>query len=291
MQDPAAQAAGVTRQERMTPEQETEEIELDLLLEALWRRHGLDLREHARSSLRRRLSGFMHEEKLATLSDLQSRVLRDTAVLERLSHRISVSVTSMFRDPGFYRHLRDDAVPLLRTWPSIGVWIAGCATGEEVYSLNIVMLEAGLIDRVRIHATDRSRALLAAARSATYPLPVMREYTANYIAAGGKAEFSNYYKAGHENATLREELRRNVTFSVHDLAVDGRFNEFQLVLCRNVLIYFQDTLKQRVLELIHASLVPFGILALGTKESLRFLPASTSYEELSAEWRTYRKHG
>ena len=277
------------RVNRVNVQRNIEEIELELLLEALHRGYGLDLREHARPSLSRRLGAFAAEEGVESLSELQARVLRDPACLERLSHRVSVSVTSMFRDPGFYRHLREEIVPQLRTWPSVLVWVAGCATGEEVYSLNIILQEEGLGGRVRIHATDRSRTLIASARNATYSLAAVRSYEQDYLASGGRTDFSSWYTAGEDTATLRDAARRNVTFSIHDLATDGRFNEFQLVLCRNVLIYFNEVLKRRVLELIHSSLVPFGVLALGTKESLRYMPLSSYYSELSEEWRTYRK--
>jgi len=266
-----------------------EEIEFDLLLEALHRGHGLDLREHARASLTRRLGAFAADEGLQNLSELQSRVLRDAACLERLSHRVSVSVTSMYRDPGFYRHLREEVVPQLRTWPSLLVWIAGCSTGEEVYSLNVLLHEEGLGGRVRIHATDRSRTLLAAARNATYPLAALKACEQDYLASGGRAKLSDSYKENADTGTMLESLRRNVTFSIHDLATDGRFNEFQLVMCRNVLIYFTEPLKLRVLRLIHSSLVPFGVLALGMKESIRHLPQVAEYGTVSEEWHTYRK--
>lgn len=269
--------------------QSVEAFELEVLLVCLNDRFGLDLRDYSRPALLRRILSFVEDEGLQTISELQSRVLRDPDCLTRLSHAVSLSVSSMFRDPGFYRHLRDDVLPALRTWPTIDIWVAGCAAGEEIYSLSIILHEAELLDRVRIHATDRSRLILASARMATYPLSLMREYTANYLESGGTGDFSAYYRASGQSARFHDFLRRPVTFSVHDLGVDGRFNEFQLICCRNVLIYFQQTLKARALHLFEESLPHLGFLALGTKESVAGSPNADRFATFDEEWRTYRR--
>ena len=267
-----------------------EALELDLLLTAVARRHGYDFRQYSPASLRRRVLRSMHEEGLSTLSGLQELLLHDPSALARFISHLSVHVTSMFRDPAVYRALREHAVPLLKTWPFLRIWHAGCATGEEVYSLAILLHEEGLLERSRIYATDLSDGLLERARRGTYPLSVMRDYTANYLASGGSEDFSSYYTADHRNARLREDLRRSIVFSQHNLVSDGSFNEFHLILCRNVMIYFDGELRNRVLELLHESLVMFGVLGLGQRESLRFTPRQECYQPLvDPSVRLYRR--
>lgn len=267
-----------------------EDLELDLLLSAVARRFGYDFRQYSPASLRRRVLRSMHEEGLATLSGLQERLLHDSQALARFISHLSVHVTSMFRDPPVYRALREHAVPRLRTWPFIRIWHAGCATGEEVYSLAILLHEEGLLERCRIYATDLSDDLLERARRGAYRLSSMRDYTSNYLASGGREDFSSYYTADHKSALLREDIRRRIVFSHHNLVSDGSFNEFHLILCRNVMIYFEKELQDRVLGLFHDSLVMFGILGLGQRESLRFSPHADSYRPLvNDEVRLYRR--
>ena len=268
---------------------EREEIEIDLLLEALHRRYGQDFRDYSRSSLRRRILKTVLDEGLSSISSLQDRVLHDESCLDRVIRSLSINVTSMFRDPHTYLALRTKVMPRLRTYPSLRIWHAGCSSGEEVYSMAILLHEEGLLARSRIHATDMSEALLRVARKGVYPMSEMREYTSNYQKTGGTAVFSDYYTARYDQAILRRFLRERVTFSQHHLGVDGPFNDFHVVMCRNVTIYFNERLQARVHDLVFRSLVPFGILVLGGKETLDFTPHVGDYEAVSAKDRVYRR--
>jgi chemotaxis protein methyltransferase CheR len=266
-----------------------EELEIDLLLEAIYRQYGFDFRAYARSSLKRRVRAAVLAEDLATVAGLLEKTLHDAGCLERLLLGLSVNVSSMFRDPRFFRAFRERAVPLLRTYPFIRIWQAGCSTGEEVYSLAILLQEEGLYDRCRIYATDMNDVVLKKAREGIYPLDVMRKYTANYIAAGGTAAFSDYYTAGYDHAILRDSLRERVVFSQHNLVSDGVFNEFNVILCRNVMIYFTPPLQARVLDLFSRSFAKFGLLGLGSHESLRFLAKDREYEPLETGEKLFRR--
>ena len=266
-----------------------ERIEIELLLEAIFRHYGHDFRSYAFSSLRRRLRKRLDGEGLATFSALQALVLHDGDAMDRLLRDMSVNVTGMFRDPSFFLALREKVVPLLRTYPFVRIWHAGCATGEEAYALAIMLEEEGLYDRSRIYATDMNSDALDKAKAGAFPLARMREYTSNYLQAGGTQAFSEYYTAKQETAVFDPRLRRNVLFAQHNLATDTSFSEFNLILCRNVLIYFDRVLKERVFGLIAASLSSFGVLALGRRESLRFTSAENDYEEFDAKERIYRR--
>ena len=268
---------------------ELERIEIDLLLEGVYRHYGLDFRGYALGSLKRRLARRMREEGVPTLSALQEKVLHDPDAMERLLVALSISVTAMFRDPSFYGAFREKVVPLLRTYPFIRIWNAGCATGEETFSLAIVLEEAGLLDRTRIYATDFNAGVVERARSGEFPLARMKAYTENYLKAGGSAEFSRYYTAEGPVARFSPALRENVVFAKHNLVSDGSFNEFHGILCRNVLIYFGQPLQQRVHELFHDSLVNFGVLALGHKETIRFTPLEHCYEAIDSREKLYRR--
>ena len=268
-----------------------EEIELDLLLEAVYRRCGFDFRNYARPSLRRRVWNAVKAEAVPTVTRLTDLLLRDNDVLDRLLLQMSVNVTSMFRDPGFYRAFREQVIPLLAAYPFIRVWHAGCATGEEVYSTAIIFEEAGLYDRCRIYATDMNELVLARAKEGIFSLSEMQAYSTNYQQAGGTAAFSDYYTAGYDAAIFRKSLTRNVLFSHHNLVTDGSFNEFNIIFCRNVLIYFNTTLQARVHRLLFESLRHFGILTLGTQESLRATPHEHNYEAIEAREKIYRRIG
>jgi len=268
---------------------ELERIEIDLLLDGVYRHYGLDFRGYALGSLKRRLARRMREEGVSTLSALQEQVLHDPAAMERLLVALSISVTAMFRDPTFYRAFREKVVPLLRTYPFIRIWNAGCATGEETLSLAIVLEEEGLLDRTRIYATDFNAGVVDKARSGEFPMTRMKGYTENYLKAGGTREFSRYYSADGAVATFSEALRDNVVFAQHNLVSDGSFNEFHGILCRNVLIYFGSPLQQRVHELFHDSLVNFGVLGLGHKETIRFTPLEHCYEPIDSREKLYRR--
>jgi chemotaxis protein methyltransferase CheR len=268
---------------------ELETIEVDLLLEAVYRRYGFDFREYAPASLKRRLWRRMHAEGLATVTQLQDRLLHDPACMERLLLDLSINVTSMFRDPTFYVAFRKHVVPALRTYPFTRIWCAGCSTGEEVYSLAILLQEEGLYDRTRIYATDINEQVLDTARAGVFPLDKMKQYTRNYIKAGGTREFSEYYAAAYDGALFNRTLTDNVVFAQHNLATDRAFNEFNVIVCRNVMIYFDRALQDRVHQLFHDSLDTFGVLALGHKESVTFTPFAGSYEDVDASERIYRK--
>lgn len=268
---------------------ELERVEVDLLLEGIFRRYGFDFREYAPASLKRRLWRRIHAEGLRSVSGLQERVLHDPACMERLLLDLSINVTSMFRDPTFYVALREQVVPLLRTYPFARVWVAGCSTGEEVYSLAILLDEEGLYDRSRIYATDINEAVLDRARAGVFPLDKMQGYTENYIRGGGKRAFSEYYVAAYDGARFSRSLTDNVVFAQHNLVSDRSFNEFNLIMCRNVMIYFDKSLQDNVHRLFYESLAPFGVLALGHKESVAFSPYGDRYEELDQQERLYRK--
>jgi chemotaxis protein methyltransferase CheR len=268
---------------------ETEQLELQLLLEGIYRQYGFDFREYAPSSLKRRVWRRVQAEGTRTIAGLLDRVLHDPAVMERLLLDLSINVTSMFRDPSFYASLRGQVAPLLRTYPFTRVWVAGCSTGEEVYSLAIVLQEEGLYERTRIYATDINEAVLERAREGVFPLDKMKEYTENYIAAGGQRSFSEYYLAKYEGALFDRALTDNVVWAPHNLVQDRSFNTFNLILCRNVMIYFDRTLQTRVHQLFYDSLERLGVLALGHKESIRFTGFEDRYEELDPAEKIYRK--
>jgi chemotaxis protein methyltransferase CheR len=275
--------------EQQPARDDLEEIELSLLLEGVFRQYGFDFREYAPASLRRRVWRRAHAEGLETLSALQDKLLHDPACMERLLLDLSINVTAMFRDPAFYVAFREKLVPLLRTYPFTRIWVAGCSTGEEVYSLAILLHEEELYDRTRIYATDINESVLERARSGVFPLEKMREYTQNYIRAGGKQAFSEYYVAKYDGAQFQRSLIDNVVFAQHNLVSDRSFNEFHTILCRNVMIYFDRTLQDRVHRLFYESLTHFGVLGLGAKESIHFSPFEDRYEELDAAERLYRK--
>jgi chemotaxis protein methyltransferase CheR len=266
-----------------------EKIELDCLLEAVYRRYGFDFREYAPASLRRRVNRRVKLEQLPSISALQDQLLRNPDVMQQLLLDLSINVTAMFRDPSFYNAFRVKVVPLLRTYPFTRIWVAGCSTGEEVYSLAILLREEGLYDRTRIYATDINESVLERARTGVFPLEKMREYTQNYIKAGGTSAFSEYYLAKYDGAQFQRSLTENVVFAQHNLVSDGSFNEFNVIICRNVMIYFDRILQDRVHRLFYESLMTFGVLGLGHKESVRFSPHADRFEELEPNEKLYRK--
>jgi chemotaxis protein methyltransferase CheR len=268
---------------------ELERTEIELLLEGVFRQYGFDFRSYAYASIRRRLWKRVEAEGLVNLSELQAKVLHDGDSMERLLLDLSVNVTAMFRDPLFYVAFRQTVVPLLRTYPFIRIWHAGCSTGEEVYSMAILLEEAGLYDRSRIYATDINDVVLQQARRGIFPLDRMQEYTENYIRAGGTRSFSEYYTAKYDGALLDQKLVRNVVFAQHNLVTDRSFSEFHAIFCRNVLIYFDKDLQNRVHSLFYDSLVRLGMLCLGSKESLKFSKYEACYERLDDSEKIYRK--
>ena len=269
--------------------EELERIEIDLLLEGIHRRYGFDFRQYAPASLRRRLRRRMDGEKVETISALRNLLLHDPAVMERLLLDLSVNVTAMFRDPSFFLSFREKVVPMLRTYPLAQLWVAGCSTGEEVYSLAILLAEEGLADRVRIFATDINETVLEQARLGVFPVEKLQEYTQNHIRAGGRRSFSEYYSTRHDEVCFARELADGVTFTQHDLVSGSAFDEFNVIVCRNVLIYFAQPLQERVHDLFYDSLALLGVLALGPKETIRFSPHERSFEEVDAEERLFKK--
>jgi chemotaxis protein methyltransferase CheR len=266
-----------------------EDLELELLLEALHRRHGFDFRGYALASLRRRVWRRVELDDLRTITALTDRILHDDETLARLLRDLSINVTEMFRDPGFHLALRELAFPLLRTYPFVRVWNAGCSTGEEAYSVAIALDESGLLERSRIYATDMNEGALAQARTGTFPLERMQSYTANYQRAGGTRSFSEYYVTRGATAVFDERLARNVVFAQHNLATDRSFNEFHLIICRNVMIYFGRELQRHVHELFLDSLVPLGLLGLGRKEAIQPPELAARYEPLEATEKLFRR--
>ena len=266
-----------------------ENIEIELLLEGIFRRYGFDFRNYAPASLKRRVRHCMREEDVDTVSALQEKMLHDSACMGRFLLVLSINVTAMFRDPGFYLAFKEKVVPRLRTYPFIRIWHAGCASGEEVYSTAILLQEEGLYDRVRLYATDMNEAVLARATDGIYPLDSMKEYAANYLKAAGKRSLAEYYTAQYDRAIFRGELKKNIVWAQHNLATDSSFNEFHVILCRNVMIYFDRVLQARVHKLLYESLVTFGLLGLGDKETIKFSPHEACYEELDHAGKWYRK--
>ena len=266
-----------------------EEREAGLLFNALYQRYGYDFRDYASGTLIRRIKERLRREGLSTISELSGRVLVDSECLYRLINDMSITVSSMFRDAGFFRVLRSRVIPALTTYPYVRLWHAGCGLGEEVYSMAILLQEEGLYDRCRIYATDINEIALENVRQGIFPLDRMREYTGNYLAAGGKASFSDYYTARYKHAIFRADLKKNLVIAQHNLATDGEFNEFNLIICRNVMIYFNKALKKRAHDLFHQSLGTLGFLALGRAESIVYSRHQSRYEAVDRYEKIYRR--
>lgn len=270
-------------------DRELEQIEIELLLTGVHRFYGYDFRNYALPSLRRRIWHHVHAEGLFTISALLEKVLHDRECFERLIYNLSIPVTEMFRDPDLFLTFRQKVIPLLRTYPYIRIWHAGCSTGEEVYSMAIMLHEEGLYDKARIYATDMNSRSLQQAKEGVYDLKRMKQYTKNYLEAGGNGSFSEYYTAKYNSVIFNPFLKKNIIFAEHNLATDRSFNEFNVIFCRNVMIYFNDDLRNHVHGLFHESLSHFGILVLGAKESIHFTNFSDSYEALDRVEKIYRK--
>jgi chemotaxis protein methyltransferase CheR len=270
-------------------DEELEDIEIALVLEAIHKRYGHDFRDYARASIKRRLRSLLSEKDRRSISGLIPLLLHDEGFLKTLLCALSITVSEMFRDPGFFLSLRQQVIPYLRTFPFVKIWHAGCATGEEVYSLAILLKEEGLYDRCTIYATDFNEIALDRAREGIYPLELMKTFTSNYQQAGGPGSFSQYYHAAYDHVIFDEKLRKNILFAHHNLSTDSVFSEIHLVLCRNVLIYFNRTLQDRVLRLFHDSLVRGGLMALGSKESLQFTSVAADYKTLDPKWKIYQR--
>jgi chemotaxis protein methyltransferase CheR len=265
-----------------------EHIEIGLLTEGIYRHYGFDFRDYSLPSLRRRIWKRVYAEGLSTISGLIEKVLHDPQSMERLLLDLSINVTAMFRDPTFYLAFRQKVVPLLRTYPFVRIWHAGCSTGEEVYSMAILLQEEGLYDRCRIYATDINEAVLQKAKSGIFPLDDAGEHVELHHRRR-HGTFSEYYTARYDYAIFRPSLRENVVFAQHNLVTDASFNHFNVIFCRNVLIYFNNALQDRVQELFLQSMEMFGVLGLGRKESIKFTSIAENYEVLDNEEKLYRR--
>jgi chemotaxis protein methyltransferase CheR len=268
---------------------ELEKIEIQLLLEGIFRQYGYDFRNYSHSSIRRRVIHRMQLEGLPTVSSLQEGVLHDPELFERLLADLVIPVTEMFRDPETFQAFRTLIVPKLREQPYIRIWHAGVSTGQEAYSMAILMEEEDLLDKTRIYGTDISEGALEQAKEGIMPIERMQQYTQNYQAAGGKRAFSEYYLSDHRGVIMKPELRRNIVFARHNLVTDRSFNEFHVIFCRNVMIYFDSQLREQVHQLFYDSLADGGFLVLGNKESISLTPMSDRFEIWDDENRVYRK--
>ncbi len=272
---------------------DVEAIEIDLLLDGVLRRYGYDFRHYARASLKRRLtrrmslSGMEHISQM--LPAMLPAMLHDEGFFDAFLKDMSITVTEMFRDPQFYKQVRRLVIPVLKTYPFVKIWHAGCATGEEVYSLAMVLEEEGFLDRAQIYATDFNTHSLEVAREGIFPLEKVQEAAGNYAGAGGKGAQSSHYRARYSAARFDERLKRNMTFAYHNLVTDGVFGEMHLIVCRNVLIYFDRTLQERVLQLFEESLCRRGFLCLGTKETVEFSERSDRFDTVCHEAKIFRK--
>ncbi|MBC7935876.1 MAG: protein-glutamate O-methyltransferase CheR [Rhizobacter sp.] len=263
---------------------------IELLLHKVVSRYGYDFSDYARASLHRRIDLFYTKTKQPSFTLMQERLMQDPVFFMNFVEQITVNVTEMFRDAGFYKMLREHVLPVLATYPFIRIWHAGCSTGEEVFSLAILLKEANLLHKSILYATDINQAVLAKAKTGIFHVATMRQNSENYIRSGGKEDFSVYYHANHNNAKFDSALSEKMIFSTHNLVADASFNEFQLILCRNVLIYFNRELQGKVLQLFDRSLDSLGFLALGSKESLKFSPIAGYYKQVVYNEKVWRKN-
>lgn len=266
-----------------------EEIEIKLLLEGIYQHYGYDFRDYAVSSLKRRIKKSVEEEDVETISGFQEKILHDSECMLRFIDTMSVNVTEMFRDPKFYLSFRKNVVPKLKLLNVIRIWHAGCSTGEEVYSMAILLKEEGILDKCMIYATDMNGPAVQKAKEGIYSLKFLKDYTDNYFAAGGEGAFSKYYYAKYNNTIMKPDLSKKIVWSEHNLVTDSSFNEFDVVLCRNVMIYFNNELQNHVHKLIYDSLTESGFLVLGSKENIKFSPYEKNYEDVDTVWKIYRK--
>jgi chemotaxis protein methyltransferase CheR len=268
---------------------ENEKIEFDLILEAIYQKYGYDFRNYAKASLRRRLRYRLSQSNLKTISEMQHKLLNDKEFFDTLLLDLTINVTEMFRDPSFFKALREIVIYELKKQPFIKVWHAGCSSGEEIYSTAILLKENGMYESSLIYATDTNEMVLDKAKSGIFPIEKMKDFTVNYRKAGGIASFADYYTARYDNAIMDNSLKKNIVFSNHNLVTDSAFGEMDLIMCRNVLIYFNRDLQDRVFRLFMDSLRPGGFLCLGSKETVRFSSLSGNFENVIEKERVYRR--
>lgn len=264
-------------------------IEIGLLLEAVYQRYGYDFRNYSRAHLKRRLLHRLGLTGLNNISEMQGKLLHDPSFIQNLLYDLSITVTEMFRDPDFYKTVRKDVLPVLKTYPFCRIWHAGCATGEEVYSMAILLMEEGLYERSQIYATDFNHKALQIAKTGIYSSEHTKEYTANYQRAGGLQNFQDYYATTYNSIILDNDLKRNIVFAEHNLVTDSDFAEINLVICRNVLIYFDRKLQSQVHKLFFNSLVKGGYLCLGSKETMQFSDYASFFNIVDANQKIYQK--
>jgi chemotaxis protein methyltransferase CheR len=268
---------------------DTQNIELQLLLQAIYQKYGYDFRNYSKASIKRRIQHRLNKDGLPNISTMQHKVLYDVSFFEKLLLDLSINVTEMFRDPNFYLALRKVVIPALKKYSFLKIWHAGCASGEEAYSMAIILKEEGLYDRTQIYATDMNQVVLKQAKDGIYNISKLKQYTANYQKAGGLEAFSSYYVAQYDHVVMDKSLKENILFSDHNLATDGVFGEMNLILCRNVLIYFNRGLQHRVLGLFFDSLCPSGFLCLGSKESIRYSEYSDNFADVDRKEKIYHR--
>ncbi|MGB9153347.1 MAG: protein-glutamate O-methyltransferase CheR [Alphaproteobacteria bacterium] len=273
------------------PAPDAEKMEIDLLLNGILDRYGYDFTHYSPASLKRRLDRAREQSKLHSYTALLNSLVRDERHFDAFLKHMSITVTEMFRDPPVYRAIREKIIPALKTFPFVKIWHAGCATGEEVYSMAILLHEEGFLDRARIYATDFNKHSLEKAQEGVYSSKNMEAYAANYRAAGGKRDFSDYYTPSYDLVKFKNYLKKQITFSYHNLVTDGVFGEMNLICCRNVLIYFDKTLQDQVLFQFTESLRHGGFLCLGNKETLNFSAVKSLYEPVDTRHRIYKKYG
>jgi chemotaxis protein methyltransferase CheR len=262
---------------------------LELILQDLIDLYGYDFTNYSKASLKRRVVRLMSQDRFLSFAEFRFKIRDDTTYFTRFVEQITVNVTEMFRDVNFYKALREEILPVLATWPMIRIWHAGCSTGEEVYSMAILLHEANLLSKSLIYATDINPAVLEKVRAGIFPLSQMKQYSENYIFSGGKKDFSSYYSAQYNSAKFDDMLGKKIVLATHNLVSDGSFNEFQLILCRNVMIYFDKPLQDRALHLFYDSLEVLGYLALGSKETLKFTPMAEKFRQLESKEKIWRK--
>lgn len=268
---------------------ERETIEVELLLQAIHQLTGYDFRDYSRSSIMRRIHHRMKMNQMDSVSILQNEVFTNKEMLHQLLQDFSINVTEMFRNPLFFKYIREEILPIFKELSEIRIWHAGCSTGEEAFSMAILLKEAGLLEKSKIYATDMNEEVLKIAKEGKIPLSKMKNYTKNYQLSGGKQSFSQYYTTDEEYAYLQEDLVKSISFMQHNLVTDQSFNEFHMILCRNVLIYFNIGLQNKVQKIFFDSLSTGGILGLGHRETLQFTDVCKFYETKSTEHQIYKK--
>lgn len=264
-------------------------IELQLLLEAIFLRYGYDFRNYSKAHIKRRVLHRLGTSQLSTVTQLLDKVLRDRDFFREFLDDLSINVTEMFRDPEFYKSLRENIIPKLQTYAYFKIWHAGCSTGEEAYSLAILLKEEGLLDRCQVYATDFNQKVLEIAKEGVYHKDDIEQYERNYLLSGGKNKLSDYYKTMYGSVMFNKELSSRIVFADHNLVTDSVFADVHLILCRNVMIYFEKNLQENVLNLFYESLVPSGILCLGTKESIKFTRFEKLFETIDEKQKIFKK--